>query len=112
MADILEHILARRSIRAFTEQEVEREKLTLLLQAAMAAPTAANSQPWEFVVVTEREVMDRLRRKLLFARYNAPAAIVALGNPGIANNSAGRQYWVQDCSTAARTSSSPPRAWG
>ena len=38
------------------------------------------------MVVTEREVMDRLRQKLLFARYYAPAAIAVLGNPSIANS--------------------------
>jgi nitroreductase len=76
--------------------------LRLLLQAAMAAPTAANSQPWEFVVVTDPEMLDRLRGRLLFARYNAPAAIVVCGHPEIANNSAGRQYWVQDCSAATQ----------
>jgi nitroreductase len=66
----------------------------------MAAPTAANSQPWEFIVVTEPERMERLHQRLYAGHYNSPAAIVVCGNPEIANNSAGRQYWVQDCSAA------------
>ena len=66
----------------------------------MAAPTAANSQPWEFVAINESEVMDELRGVLMFGRYNAPAAIAVLGNPEIGNNTAGRSYWVQDCSAA------------
>ena len=94
------YILKRRSIRAYADRPVERDQLLLLLQAAMAAPTAANSQPWEFVVVTDPDVLAELRRHLTFGRYNAPAAIVVCGNPRIANNSAGERYWVQDCSAA------------
>lgn len=102
MNSLLEMILRRRSIRCFTSQPVERESLELLLQAAMAAPNACNSQPWEFVVITEPETLDRLRSKLLFARYNAAAVIAVCGNPKIANNSAARHYWVQDCSAATQ----------
>ncbi len=97
---VMDYILARRSVRRYQEREVERDKLELLLQAAMAAPAAANSEPWEFVVVTGQEAMDVLRSHLLFARYNAPAAIVVCGNPERANNTAARQFWVQDCSAA------------
>ena len=76
MPDIIDIILSRRSIRQFTAEPVDHETLTLLLKAAMSAPTACNSQPWEFVVVTEPDVLAHLREKILFARYNAPAAIV------------------------------------
>jgi nitroreductase len=100
MTDIMEIIFKRRSIRHYADRPVGQEQLTLLLQAAMAAPTACNSQPWEFIVVTERAILDRLREKLLSARYNAPAAIVVCGNPAIAHDSAGERYWVQDCSAA------------
>jgi nitroreductase len=100
MPDVLEWIQRRRSIRQFTEQPVERASLEILLKAAMSAPTACNSQPWEFIVITEKEILDSLRSRLLFMRYNAPAAVVVCGNPEIANNSAGKTYWVQDCSAA------------
>jgi nitroreductase len=96
MADIMETILSRRSIRNFTLEPVKNETLTLLLQATMSAPTACNSQPWEFIVVTQKEVLDQIRERLLFARYNAPAAIVVCGNVEIAHNSAARDHWVQD----------------
>jgi nitroreductase len=100
MPEILDILLSRRSIRQFTAAPVDREALILLLKAAMAAPTACNSQPWEFIVVTEQETLDLIRSKFLFARYNAPAAIVVCGNPGIANNTAAREHWIQDCSAA------------
>lgn len=100
MPEAIETILSRRSIRRFTPEPVNHESLITLLKAAMAAPTACNAQPWEFIVVTEPEVLALIRGKFIFARYNAPAAIVVCGNVGIANNSAGRDHWVQDCSAA------------
>jgi nitroreductase len=100
MMDILEVIFSRRSIRKYQERKVERETLVQLLQAGMAAPTAANAQPWEFVVVDEPEGLENLRGCLPFGQYNNPAAIVVCGNPDIANNSVGKMYWVQDCSAA------------
>jgi nitroreductase len=100
MNPTLETIFRRRSIRKFTDQPLDKETITLLLQAGMAAPSAVNSQPWEFIVVTEPEVLAKLRRKLPFAHQNAPAGIVVLGNPERANNTAGRAFWQQDCSAA------------
>lgn len=98
--EVIDLILKRRSIRQFTPEPVDNETLILLLKAAMSAPTACNSQPWEFIVITEQERLDEIRNKYLFARYNALAAIVVCGNVGIAHNSAAQQYWVQDCSAA------------
>lgn len=100
MPDVIDIILSRRSIRQFTPEPVNQETLILLLKAAMSAPTACNSQPWEFVVVTDPDVLAHLQEKFLFACYHAPAAIVVCGNADIANNSAGREHWVQDCSAA------------
>jgi nitroreductase len=100
MSSFIDVILKRRSIRKFTEQPVEREELTLLLKAAMAAPTAMNAQPWEFVVITEKEVMDKFRSSLMFAKINAPAAICVLGSSRMQKNKAGEKFWVQDCSAA------------
>ena len=100
MSDFIDVILKRRSIRKFTEQPVEKKELTLLLQAAMAAPTAMNAQPWEFVVITEKEMMDKFRSSLMFAKMNAPAAICVLGSSRMQKNKAGEKFWVQDCSAA------------
>lgn len=53
-------IFQRASVRTFTEQKVEPEKVELLLKAAMAAPSACNQQPWEFVVAAEPAVLAKL----------------------------------------------------
>jgi nitroreductase len=97
----LETIFQRRSIRKYTEQPVEPEKLDLLLKAAMAAPSAMNCKPWEFIVVTDPEKLAQFRQRLLFGDRNAPAAIVVCGNPALSANPAARLFWVQDCSAAA-----------
>jgi nitroreductase len=97
---VLDLIFSRRSIRKFTHQPVERETLTALLQAAMAAPSASNSRPWEFAVLTEPERLDALRSALPLGRYHAPAALVVCANPLIAANPSGWLFWQQDCAAA------------
>jgi nitroreductase len=100
MNPILEAIFHRRSIRKFTDQLVEPEKLDQLLKAAMAAPSAMNCKPWEFVVVTDPEKLAQFRRRLIFGNRNAPAAILVCGNPSLSTNPVARLFWVQDCSFA------------
>ncbi len=100
MNPIMEAILKRRSIRKYEDRPVSKEQLTELLKAGMAGPTACNSQPWEFVVVTDPAILAKLKGKLMFAKHNAPAAIVVCGNPKVARNKACKRFWVQDCSAA------------
>ena len=100
MEPALDFIFKRRSIRKYTDQPVEPEKLDQLLQAGMAAPSAMNCKPWEFVVVTDPEKLAAFRKRLIFGDRNAPAAIVVCGNPRLSANPAARLFWVQDCSAA------------
>lgn len=51
--DVFDAIRERRSHRAFEQKPVEPEKIDLILEAAQWAPSPANSQPWEFIVVTD-----------------------------------------------------------
>ncbi len=97
---IQDTIYARRSIRQYQEQPVEKEKLETLLKAAMAAPSAMNIKPWEFVVVTEPGTMDEIRSSLMFGKHNAPAAIVVCGNTSFFKHPMASKFWVQDCSAA------------
>lgn len=94
------HILARRSIRRFEEQPVAAELIDELLRAAMAAPSASNRKPWEFVVVTEADRLAALRRTLVFGRYEAPVAIVVCGNMRRTYPPPVRDFYIQDCSAA------------
>lgn len=56
----MQTIFNRASVRSFDGRKVEAEKVELLMKAAMAAPSACNQQPWEFVVVTDPEILGRL----------------------------------------------------
>ena len=112
MEDTLTVIMKRRSIRKFTDQPVEKEKIIQLLEAAMAAPSAMNAQPWEFVVITEKSVMDKFRRALMFAKMNAPAAICVLGSSRMQKGKVGDKFWVQDCSAATQNILLAPTALG
>ncbi|MDR7857851.1 nitroreductase family protein [Tissierella sp.] len=98
--DVIETIYRRRSIRNFLDKQVERDTIITLLKAATAAPTAANCQPWEFIVIDEAEKLSELKDKFIFARYNAPVAIVVCGNMKLAFKGPGQEMWVQDCSAA------------
>ena len=72
-------IYHRVSIRKYQDKPVEKEKVEAILRAAMQAPSAANQQPWEFYVVTDREKLKALSRVSPYARMTeyAPAAIVS-----------------------------------
>jgi nitroreductase len=100
MENILEVIFKRRSIREYQDRPVSRETLVQLLQAGMAAPSASNSKPWEFVAVNDKAAMEQLRTRLKKGMYNAPAAIAVLANLKIAANESAQRYWQQDCSAA------------
>lgn len=97
MVDI---IFRRRSIRKFTEQPLSEEQIETLLKAAMAAPTAMNAQPWEFIVVTDPEILAQLRAALMFAKMNYTAVICVCGSSRAQKNKAGSRFWEQDCSAA------------
>ncbi len=64
----------------------------------MAAPTAVNCQPWEFFVVNDAEKLESVRENCVFARYNAPFAIVVCGNMKLALKGSDHDLWIQDCS--------------
>ena len=51
----MDEIFKRISVRKYEDRAVEPEKITQIIRAAMAAPSAGNQQPWEFYVVTDRE---------------------------------------------------------
>ena len=55
-------IFHRTSVRKYQDKLVEKEKVEQMLRAAMAAPSAMNQQPWEYYVVTRREMIERLIR--------------------------------------------------
>jgi len=94
-------VLSRRSIRRYTDEAVSAADVERLLRAAMAAPSAGNQQPWAFVVVRERTVLDAIPG---FHPYAAmvPKASLALVICGLPESCKWPQMWVQDCSAATQ----------
>jgi nitroreductase len=97
-------IHSRKSVRHFTDETVTKEQLEELLKAAMAAPSARNMQPWAFICITRREVLDQLANGLPYAKmlFKAKAAIVVCGIPDKSGQDSPEGYWVQDCSAATQ----------
>ncbi|MCU0661061.1 MAG: nitroreductase family protein [Myxococcota bacterium] len=90
-------IRTRRSVRAFEPVPVPREVLSELVGVAMYAPSAGNQQPWQLVLIDDRQTLDNLSRINPYggAAKVAPAGVMICGDtsherfPG---------FWVQDCS--------------
>ena len=76
--EVREALQKRRSIRKYTEDAVSKEQLEELLHAAMSGPSACNRTPWDFYVVTDPEVLKKLREAAKFSKITAPAAIVEI----------------------------------
>ena len=95
-------ILSRSSVRAYTDQKVEKAKVEKLLRAAMAAPTAVNKQPWHFVVIEDKRVLEQIAEEIPTAKMaaRAPLAITICGDMEKALDGEGRDFWVQDASAA------------
>ncbi len=88
----------RRSIRKYLDRPVEPEKTDLLVEAALRSPASKGSNPWEFVVVTDRALLEKLSlAKPSGSAFlkNAPLAIVVCGDPEKSS------IWVEDTSIAA-----------
>ena len=75
-------IFTRVSIRRFEDREVEQEKIEQILKAAMQAPSAGDQQPWEFIVVKDKEILKQLSKVSPYAGpiADAPCAIVNVCN--------------------------------
>lgn len=66
---LIEAIARRKSVRKFSDKKVEPEKVQRLLRSAMRAPSAMNGQPWEFIVVDDPAMLQKLKS---FSPYAAP----------------------------------------
>lgn len=64
-------IFNRASVRVFKDAPVEKEKIEMLLKAAMQAPSAGNQQPWEFIVVEDKKTLEQLSETDAYAKFVA-----------------------------------------
>lgn len=88
----------RRSIRQFDQQPVEQEKIDILVEAMLRSPSSRSLNPWEFIVVTDKEMIEKLSQSkphgATFMK-NATLAVVVCGDPEKCD------VWIEDCSIAA-----------
>ncbi len=96
---MLELITRRRSIRKYTDQAVTDEQVRQMLEAAMAAPSGSNLQPWRFVVVRRSELKAALAETHPHAYMAAGASVVIVV---CGDRTVGPRHWVEDTSAATQ----------
>lgn len=94
-------MLKRRSVRDFTDAEIDDGIIEQLLKSAMAAPSARNMQPWMFYVVKNKELQEKLRHVSRYSNMNSALMIVVAGDDKRSLGHRINDYWIQDCSAAA-----------
>ena len=100
--DTLKTIFSRKSIRSYKDEPVSREKLEMLIKAGMAAPTAVDKRPWEYIVITDRKVLKQLADALPYAKMASTAAAAIIVGGDVRKQWGGLEsdYWIMDCSAA------------
>lgn len=94
---MLDLLLQRRSIRKYEQRPIVADKFQKILQAGLLAPSSRGRTPWEFIVVQERETLQKLggcRHPKQAFLPDTPAAIVVLGDTSLTD------VWIEDCSIA------------
>lgn len=99
--DLMEAILTRRSVRHFTPQPVSDDLVEQILRAAMQAPSAANAQPWHFVVITDRNLLEEVTtfHPVAESLHEAPLAILVCGDSRLEKRP---DRWILDCSAVTQ----------
>lgn len=107
--EALDVIFTRRSIRKYTPAPVTAEEVKIILEAAMNAPSANNRQPWHFIVVEDRAILNAIMAVHPYSKMlaEAPLAVVVCGD-----TLASDKYWQQDCAAATENLLLAARALG
>lgn len=97
----MNEIFNRVSIRNFKPQEVTNENIELILKAGMQAPSAGNQQPWEFIVIRDKETLSKLSEVNIYSKSikNASVAILVLGNRDFMRF---EDHYIQDLSACTQ----------
>lgn len=97
----LNYLFSRRSIRTYQKKDVSEDLVHDLLEAAMAAPSAAAKDPWEFIVVRSRTLLTQLASGLPNGTMLASATVGIVVCGDLQRAHAGQlSYLLQDCSAA------------
>ena len=86
---------SRRSIRKFQDKEVEKEKIDTILKSVLLAPSSRGRRPWEFIAVTDKNLLAKLSESREHGSQflaKAPLAVVVIADPDVSD------VWVEDAS--------------
>jgi len=99
--DAFEAILSRRSIRKYAKKKIADDIVEKLLQAAFSAPSAGNQQPWHFVILDDRTILNVIHTFHPSAQMltNADKAILVCGDLDLEKF---KGYWMIDCAAATQ----------
>lgn len=98
--ETMDAIFTRRSIRKYLPDPVSRDTLEKILKAGMSAPSAGDEQPWHFIIIDRRDLLEKISEMHPYARMlkNAPAALLICADQDAPKF---KDFWVQDCSAAS-----------
>jgi nitroreductase len=99
--DLMKALTTRRSVRRFESKPVPAEVVEMMLRGAMQAPSAANAQPWHFVVITERLMLEKVTEFHPAAEslHQAAVGILVCGDSLLEKRP---DRWIMDCSAASQ----------
>lgn len=101
--ETLKTIYTRRSVRTYSDKKISKEYIDAIIKAGLSAPSNINKMPWEFVVVDDKKILERLAKATLYAKMtkDAPLAILVCGNMDRTLLGEGKDLWIQECSAAS-----------
>jgi len=96
--EFLAFLKERRSIRTYLDKPISDKEVEMILEAGRWTPSASNKQPWEFLVIRNKEILREISKKAFYGRHikRAPLAIAIVGK--IKENP---NYYIQDTSLAS-----------
>lgn len=73
-------VFTRRSVRKFKDIEIDKKDILKILDIAMASPSSKNKQPWHYIVVTNKEILNKIKEFAIYYKYNSTAIIIVLAD--------------------------------
>ncbi len=95
---MLSFLKERRSVRQYQEKEISDDEIEMILEAGRWAPSGSNKQPWEFIVVKDKDIIQQIEKTASYGKFmkKVPVLIAIVGKPEI-----NAKWYIQDTSLAS-----------
>ena len=100
--DAINAVLTRRSVRSYNEKNISDQVIKELLNAAFCAPSAGNQQPWQFIVINDKDTLNKIPGLLHPSSVMLKKANKALLVCGDLSFEKHKGYWMVDCAAATQ----------